>query len=89
MIDMNKERELYEEAYLTVGGKRWELELEDGEYTNSKAQLGWELWQIKANAQAVPEGILVTKDQAKDTARLDFLLQEPRLVTTDINYDEN
>lgn len=55
MIDMNKERELFEEAYLSVGGKQRELELEDGEYTNSKSLLGWELWQIKANAQAIPE----------------------------------
>ncbi len=54
MIDMNKERELFEEAYLSVGGKQQELELEDGEYTNSKSLLGWELWQIKLKAQAVP-----------------------------------
>ncbi|MCL6164841.1 hypothetical protein [Acinetobacter baumannii] len=51
MIDMNKERELFEEAYLSVGGKQRELEIEDGEYTNSKSQLGWELWQIKAKSQ--------------------------------------
>lgn len=89
MIDMNKERELFEEAYLSVGGKQHELEIEDGEYTNSKSLIGWELWQIKANTQAVPEGVFVTEDQAKDTARLDFMLQEPRLVTTDVNYDEN
>lgn len=56
MTDLNKERELFEEAYLSVGGKQRELELEDGEYTNSKSLLGWELWQIKAKAQAVPEG---------------------------------
>ncbi|MFG4636712.1 hypothetical protein ACF0B9_10420 [Acinetobacter baumannii] len=57
MTDLNKERELFEEAYLSVGGKQRELELEDGEYTNSKSLLGWELWQIKAKAQAVPEWI--------------------------------
>ncbi|MDC4341579.1 hypothetical protein OHV34_07125 [Acinetobacter baumannii] len=51
MIDMNKERELFEEAYLSVGGKQRELEIEDGEYTNSKSLLGWELWQIKAKSQ--------------------------------------
>lgn len=50
------EREAFEEAYLSVGGKQRELELEDGEYTNSKSQLGWELWQIKA--QAVPNQII-------------------------------
>ncbi|MGQ1604881.1 hypothetical protein ACT44L_14790 [Acinetobacter baumannii] len=55
MTDLNKERELFEEAYLSVGGKQRELELEDGEYTNSKSLLGWELWQIKAKAQAVPD----------------------------------
>ncbi|MEB3865938.1 hypothetical protein MSG66_18205 [Acinetobacter sp. IK31] len=53
-------------------------------------ELMHEVWMEKAKAQAVPEGyVLVTMDQAKDTARLDFMLQEPRLVTTDINYDEN
>ncbi|HFD2166922.1 TPA: hypothetical protein ACF2EK_000872 [Acinetobacter baumannii] len=50
------EREAFEEAYLSVGGKQRELELEDGEYTNSKAQLGWELWQIKT--QAIPNQII-------------------------------
>lgn len=69
MIDMNKERELFEEAYLSVGGKQRELELEDGEYTNSKSLLGWELWQIKAKAQAVPDssyGVILTCEQLKD-----------------------
>ncbi|KQE15655.1 hypothetical protein APC42_13245 [Acinetobacter pittii] len=51
------EREAFEEAYLSVGGKQRELELEDGEYTNSKSQLGWELWQIKT--QAAPEGYVL------------------------------
>ncbi|RSO56385.1 hypothetical protein EA756_11890 [Acinetobacter lactucae] len=50
------EREAFEEAYLSVGGKQRELELEDGEYTNSKSQLGWELWQIKT--LAVPNQII-------------------------------
>jgi len=50
------EREAFEEAYLSVGGKQRELELEDGEYTNSKSQLGWELWQIKT--QAIPNQII-------------------------------
>ncbi|ARG17610.1 hypothetical protein B7L44_14010 [Acinetobacter nosocomialis] len=50
------EREAFEEAYLNVGGKQHELELEDGEYTNSKSQLGWELWQIKT--QAIPNQII-------------------------------
>lgn len=54
MTDLNMEREAFEEAYLSIGGKQRDLELEYGEYTNSKAQLGWELWQ-KAKAQAVPE----------------------------------
>ncbi|EHU1845173.1 TPA: hypothetical protein RHI59_003122 [Acinetobacter baumannii] len=56
MTDLDNERKAFEEAYLSVGGKQRDLELEDGEYTNSKSQLGWELWQIKAKVQAVPEG---------------------------------
>jgi len=68
MIDMNKERELFEEAYLSVGGKQRELELEVGEYTNSKSLIGWELWQIKAKAQAVPEThIVIPKEPKHDT----------------------
>lgn len=59
MTDLNKEREAFEEAYLSVGGKQRELEFEDGEYANSKSQLGWELWQIKAKAQAVPDTHIV------------------------------
>lgn len=59
MIDMNNERELFEEAYISVGGKQRELELEDGEYTNSKSLIGWELWQIKLKAQAMPTWISV------------------------------
>ncbi|VCX16001.1 hypothetical protein BANRA_00111 [Acinetobacter baumannii] len=57
MIDLNKERVAFEEAYLSVGGKQRELEFEGGEYTNSKSQLGWDLWQIKAKVQevALPE----------------------------------
>ncbi len=64
MTDLNKEREAFEEAYLSVGGKQRELELEDGEYTNSKSLIGWELWQIKAKAQAVPDThVLVEKSK--------------------------
>ncbi|EPQ5083868.1 hypothetical protein LN924_000686 [Acinetobacter baumannii] len=59
MTDLNKLRIEFEEAYLSVGGKERDLEIEDGEYTNSKSQLGWELWQIKAKAQAVPEGYVL------------------------------
>jgi hypothetical protein len=55
MTDLNKLRSEFEEAYLSVGGKQRELELEDGESRHSKAQLGWDLWQIKAKDQAVPE----------------------------------
>ncbi|MFX9760120.1 hypothetical protein ABTP13_08250 [Acinetobacter baumannii] len=58
MTNSNIEREAFEEAYLSVGGKQSELELEDGEYANSKSQLGWELWQKKAKAQAVPNEII-------------------------------
>ncbi|ELY5696560.1 hypothetical protein [Acinetobacter baumannii] len=55
MTDLDNERKAFEEAYLSVGGKQRDLELEDGEYTNSKSQLGWELWQIKSKDQAVPD----------------------------------
>ncbi|MCG6036944.1 hypothetical protein MER72_06055 [Acinetobacter baumannii] len=43
---------------------------------------GWAMWKkavsfMKDEAQAVPEGyVLVTEDQAKDTARLDFMLDD-------------
>ncbi|MEG8265844.1 hypothetical protein MKS78_18940 [Acinetobacter baumannii] len=48
------------------------------------------MFQEKAKAQAVPEGyVLVTEDQAKDAARLDFMLKEHRVICTDTNYDEN
>ncbi len=67
MTDLNKEREAFEEAYLSVGGKQRELELEDGEYTNSKSLIGWDLWQIKAKAQAVPDThLLVPKEPVED-----------------------
>ncbi|OTL80073.1 hypothetical protein EA758_01975 [Acinetobacter pittii] len=67
MTDLNKLRSEFEEAYLSVGGKQRELELEDGEYTNSKAQLGWELWQIKAKDQAVPEGYCLVPKEIPDS----------------------
>lgn len=67
MTDLNKEREAFEEAYLSVGGKQRELELEDGEYTNSKSLLGWELWQIKAKAQAVPDTHLLVEKSKIET----------------------
>lgn len=63
------EREAFEEAYLSVGGKQRELELEDGEYTNSKSQLGWELWQIKAKAQAV------NVDEAEALKNVEIILE--------------
>jgi len=47
------------------------------------------IWEASKN-QTVPEGyVLVPEDQAKDTARLDFMLKESRVVSTDANYDEN
>ncbi|AXX40836.1 hypothetical protein N4T36_07245 [Acinetobacter baumannii] len=67
MTDLDNERKAFEEAYLSVGGKQRDLELEDGEYTNSKSQLGWELWQIKAKVQAVPE----TQQKLTDTYYLE------------------
>ena len=48
----------FEEAYLNAGGKPSELEKENGEYTSSKAQMGWEMWQV-AKVQSVPEGFIL------------------------------
>ena len=48
----------FEEAYLSAGGKSSELEKEDGEYTSSKAQMGWEMWQV-AKAQSLPEAVVL------------------------------
>lgn len=39
----------FEELYLSLGGKQSELEKEDGEYTHSKSQMAWEIWQAKAS----------------------------------------
>ncbi|AVN04775.1 hypothetical protein P640_2472 [Acinetobacter baumannii UH0707] len=64
----------FEEAYLCVGGKQRELEFEGGEYTNSKSQLGWDLWQIKAKVQevALPETRAVTLTCAELKDAFDF-----------------
>jgi len=74
MIDLNKERVAFEEAYLSVGGKQRELEFEGGEYTDSKSQLGWDLWQIKAKVQevALPETRAVTLTCAELKDAFDF-----------------
>lgn len=81
MIDMNKERELFEEAFLSVGGKQRELELEDGEYTNSKSLLGWELWQIKAKAQAIPTQKFFSHDFNGDGFKYHDSLEEAQKET--------
>ena len=47
-----------EAAYLNAGGKSSELEKENGEYTSSKAQMAWEMWQV-AKVQSVPEGFVL------------------------------
>ena len=58
----------FETAYLNAGGKSSELEKEDGEYTSSKAQMAWEMWQV-AKAQSLPEGfVLVLKELPEDIA---------------------
>lgn len=47
------------------------------------------IWEA-SKTQVLPEGyVIVTEDQAKDTARLDFMLLENKVVSTDINVDEN
>ena len=60
----------FEEAYLNAGGKSSELEKEDGEYTSSKAQMAWEMWQV-AKAQAVPEGFVLVPVKEIKTWYLD------------------
>lgn len=48
----------FEELYLSLGGKQSELEKEDGEYTHSKSQMAWEIWQAKAS---VAEGFVLVE----------------------------
>jgi hypothetical protein len=92
MIDMNKERnefELYELAKRPCAAPKSLFERFDsnglgeseqhyvGKYVDSFMQEKWELWLKKANAMAVPQGsVVVTEDQAKDTARLNFMLDD-------------
>lgn len=102
MSDSNKERELFEasgiclkETFNNVGWDNWqnkyvplirEKKICDNAIRINDRFLGWRA----AKAQALPKGYtLVTEDQAKDTARLDFMLQENKVITTDINVDEN
>ncbi|HHP8034557.1 TPA: hypothetical protein ACSIR4_003509 [Acinetobacter baumannii] len=84
MTDLDNERKAFEEAYLSVGGKQRDLELEDGEYTNSKSQLGWELWQIKAKAQAVQQSFEIGRLQDRITE----LLDERQDLYAQINNDQ-
>lgn len=37
----------FQEIYMSLGGKKSELEKEDGEYTHSKSQMAWEIWKFK------------------------------------------
>ncbi|EHU2650196.1 hypothetical protein ACIN5162_1793 [Acinetobacter baumannii OIFC0162] len=89
MTDLNKEKEadtLPEVAHLLEQCKHRDLTLIERAFVKGARYA----WQEKAKAQAVPEGcVLVTEDQAKDAARLDFMLQKPRVVISDVNYDEN
>lgn len=87
MTDLNKEREAFEEAYLSIGGKQRDLELEDGEYTNSKAQLGWELWQIKAKAQAVPVWVSTEFMLPDDNDYVDILINGKRRIVDAVYLD--
>lgn len=92
MTDLNKEREAFEGKFPKPHWIEWDEEL--GQYTSKHVsdvgyQARFEVW-LEAKSQAVPEGyVLVTEDQAKDAARLDFMLQKPRVVISDVNYDEN
>ena len=46
-------------------------------------------WQFQQMKKKLEGCVVVPGDQAKDTARLDFMLEENRVVSTDINCDEN
>ena len=60
----------FEPAYLNAGGKSSELEKENGEYTSSKAQIAWEMWQV-AKAQSVSEGFVLVPVKEIKTWYLD------------------
>lgn len=47
---MDIQEKQFQEMYLTLGGKQVELESENGEYTHSKSQMAWGIWQA-AKAQ--------------------------------------
>lgn len=55
---MEIQEKLFQEAYLELGGKQIELEKEDGEYTHSKSQIAWEIWQ-----KATPEGFVLVSTE--------------------------
>ncbi|ELZ9146968.1 hypothetical protein RHK97_002544 [Acinetobacter baumannii] len=103
MTDLNKEKEKYlqwhfenwKSKYAQDDAPEFAKTMYDRIYQHfhtdqiSERESGFEAW-LEAKAQAVPEGyVLVTEDQAKDAARLDFMLKEHRVICTDTNYDEN
>ena len=62
MIDIEKEREAFEEWYENVIGRSLVYKTYDKSYLNSKTQEAWEAWQA-AKVQAVPDGfVVVPKD---------------------------
>lgn len=101
MLDLNKEREAFE-AWIDseFSEDDWYCEAaslkrihnfqeETQSYYCGRENDMWMAW-FEAKAQAVPEGyVLINEEQAKDTARLDFMLKEHRVICTDTNYDEN
>lgn len=87
-MDLQKEREAFEEFYKTqiltkdyeiaVIDQLTEFHIETGLYEYARMQTAWQSWQAaKAHETKKLEGCLVVPvDQAKDTERLNFLLED-------------
>ncbi|EXB47249.1 hypothetical protein J522_1900 [Acinetobacter baumannii 146457] len=89
-MNTENDRDDFEDAFLGAGGKPYQLEKEDGEYTSSQAYFGWMMWKAaKLHEKLQLKGFtVVPEDQAKDTARLDFMLAKGRIISEKTNYNE-
>lgn len=65
----------FETAYLNAGGKASDLEKEDGAYVSSKAQMGWEMWQV-SKAQSVAEGFVLIKNNSKTIVAIEKMVEQ-------------
>ena len=85
--DIERERKAFEERF-----QHLDLDfVDDLGYCESETQTAWASWQAaKAHEAKKIEGcVVVPVDQAKDTERLDFMLDGGRLVkTNDIRNDD-